>query len=244
MAWAPPMSLLERSAALAKSSSELKGLRDAANEADALRSRADGLTADLARLKAARTRQSLLARHRVAIDVKTGAAYGIAQFARDLEVRIAQAPAAILSPDLNVAPRLTAPLRTLIRDLDAAVAAAWQAYVLDLSPGIPADLLDVLGRIPGLTAGVGAVRDLLRRLEGLANTPPSSDEDVRLAQVVARQLNEAWRALDAAEMPAEVLAFLKETASSRGADLARLTPAVNAWLAGHGLTLSFKVATR
>lgn len=238
------MSLLERSATLAGGAGELRGLRDAANQADAMRSRADGLTADLDRLKAGRGRQALLARHGIPVAFTAGSAPGIGRFARELDARIAQAPAAVLSPDLQVAPRLTTPLRALIGDLDAAVAGTWRAYVLGLSPGIRSDLLDVLGRIPGLKQQVDTVKDHLRRLEGLAVKPPSTDEEVRLAKVVAGQLEEAWRVLDAAEMPVEVLAFLKDAAAPRGADLSRFTPAVGAWLAAHGLTMSFKVATR
>jgi hypothetical protein len=238
------VSLLERSSKLAASASELERLREVSQQAKALQSRADSFDADLTRTRLAVDSYRRLAGRGLAIAASTQSAAGIGHFARDLRAKVEADPSVILSPDLNVAPQLRNPLKTLLDDLERATKEAWGSHVENAMPPIKSDLLDVLSRIPGLKSDVDSVRSLWNRLIGLAEKVPSTDEAITFVDTLVGEINKSWQNLDAASLPAEVVTFLRAAIAPTGAALGLLTPTVLNWLQQHQLQGSFAIKTR
>jgi hypothetical protein len=235
------MTLLQRSSAFVQDTKELSALRKAAHQFQAVDTRANQLTSELAKLRLALGRRRLLISRGLIVFADLSSAGGVAHYLKSFKDAIAADPTATTAADF--APKTITPIGLLSSAVEQACRKAWEDHVGSLAPQI-GDLLQHLIQVSALRGRVERVRKLRDDLLALANSPPIGAADFDRAEQLAADCCAAWQAVDLGSLPAEVTRFLREAGRPQGADLERLDERVKAWLGTHGLLASFGVRTR
>ena len=235
--------MLERSEQLAAEVVEINALGAIAHQAEAIRSRATQFEEALAelRLRAGSARQ--LRDRGMGVEAEVQAAVGVRHSLSQLLDAVTADPAVILGAK-DIQPKMLAPLGRIAASLQEAANQAWGRYVRQRLPAVSGDLLDALSRVPALRPKVEDFRGLRDRALTSAARAPSKAAEFDVMEVLIAQCNEAWRDLDARDIPQDVLVFFREVTAPRGASLLRLTPTVLAWLEEHGLVEAFGIRIR
>lgn len=126
-------------------------------------------------------------------------------------------------------------LESLSQKVSEEIAIAWKKHLAHLAPIPHEDLLDVLSEVPGFSRHVEDIRSTQRTLtEAQAQVPQSSEEIVQGFKT-AKRLSLLWEELTSDEITPEILEFVREAVSSRGARLSSLSDPVKEWLEKHRL---------
>ena len=237
------MTLLERSEQLSAEVVEINALAAIAHQAEAVRSRAMQFESALAELRLSAGSVQQLRDRRIGVEAEVQAAAGVRHFLSQLLDAVNADPAAIVGVK-DVQPRMLGPLGKIASSLQEAANQAWGRYVRQQLPAVSGDLLDALSRVPALRPKAEHFRGLRDRALASAARAPSKAAEFDVIEVLIAQCNEAWRDLDARDIPQDVLVLFREAATPRGASLSRLTPSVLAWLEEHQLAEAFGIRIR
>lgn len=237
------MTLLDRSEQLTAEVVEVTTLSAIAGQAEAIRTRATQFENALTefRLSAESVRQ--LRDRGIGVEGEVQAAAGVRHFLSQLLDAVTADPATILAAK-DIQPKMLVPLGRIATNLQEAANQAWGRYVQQQLPAVSGDLLDALSRVPDLRPKVESFRGLRNRALVSATRAPSKAAEFDVMEVLVAQCNEAWRELDARNIPQDVLVLFREAATPRGASVSKLTPAVLAWLQEHGFVEAFGIRIR
>jgi uncharacterized damage-inducible protein DinB len=148
------------------------------------------------------------------------------------------------APDTALAKSFTQMQEKLVRvlePLEKSQADAWTNYATEKLRTLPEELLSILQKIPAFAPTVNEVRSRAAALAQKSKTPPRSAEEFAAFQRALEEIDAAWRKLGSDNVPPEVVAFLREAVSQRGAPLELLTDSVRAWLVSHKVNPSFRI---
>lgn len=182
------------------------------------------------------------------------------KFAAQVAAKFSANPESIVAPDPMLKKTFWDPLAALPKQLSTAMEGAWVASVQDVTPASQAELLDVLGLLPGFREQVAHIRGLYRELERLGGsqtlraiveaqmTVEGETElvdaiDHLLAQPprLVAEITTALRELTGDGIPDEVLVFLRQATVPPGAHYAQVTPITLTWLNKHDLVGALRV---
>ena len=236
------MNLLERSEKLAAVVVEINALAAIADRAEAIRSRATQFESALDELRLSAGSARHLRDRGVAVECELKAA-GVRHFLSQLLGEVNADPAAILAAK-DIHPKMLAPLAKIASILQEAADQAWRRHVRQQLPEVRGDLLDALTRVPALRSKVERFRVLRERALAGSERTPTTDAEFNAVELLVKHCNQAWRELDSEGIPKEVLIFLREAATPRGASLSKLTPTIVSWLEANNLAEAFGVRIR
>lgn len=137
----------------------------------------------------------------------------------------------------------TPAVRKAAEELDVKASEAWSAYMAPRADFPGEDVLTALAAIPSYATQVQRIREAADDFRRLAKRPPAAaDVASALAEVEAarRKKDDALAAMKGADLPAEVLTFLRKTGQG-GAALSDLTDSVRTWLDTRGLAGAFRI---
>lgn len=232
--------LLERAGGLASRIGQYAKLKAAANEASLFRTRADqiGQAADL--LAQARAALERFRTAGVPVDFHPLNAPELSGRAATLRDIVTETPAALVDPPFNLKYEFTDRLKGLVAAVHGAISDGWRAYIAAHGPGGNDEILNALGELPQMRAGVNRIRGYRQRAAALAESLPA-DPATAVAQLkaLAADHDAAWAELTADAVPQSVILFLRATV--QGASVSALTPEVRTWLETRNLLGSFKI---
>jgi hypothetical protein len=233
--------LLERAAGLAARVERYQKLKVAAKEADLVSTRAAQIREAAMLLTQART---ALSRFSVAgIDFQFAAAgvQELTEKAQKLRAIAAEDPAGLASPPFNVAYDFTNRLRSLAVAANQSIGEGWSKFVAENTPSGSDDILETLGKLPQMRAGVTRIRQCRQKLITLAAAVPADPASaIEQLRGLSAEHGSAWAELTADSIPPSVLQFLRACAAD-GALVTALTDEVRVWLESRGLIGSFRV---
>jgi hypothetical protein len=162
---------------------------------------------------------------------------------RELRDRCAKEPDAVLDPVPGQDARniFLNPLKQLPQKWKASLQARWTEWAQAKVPKIGADVLAVLGAVPGMASKITKVRMDLESADRLSANLPMTPAEVAQFDRAVDQARAAWQELTGDGVPKEVLEFLRVAAQGPGAKLEQMTPLVEAWLRSHGLLASLRI---
>lgn len=233
--------LLERAAGLAESISRYQKLKIAANEAELFRTRAAQVGEAAALLTQARAALSRFSKAGVAIDYFPANVEELSEKATKLRAIAAEDPAGLANPPFNVTHEFTNRLRGLAVAADTAIREGWQRFVAENGPGGSDEVLEALGKLSQMRAGVTRIRQCRQKIAVLATTVPADPvRAVEQLRELATEHRAAWTELTADSVPPAVILFLRASAGE-GAPLTALTGDVRDWLETRELLASFRI---
>lgn len=233
--------LLERAAGLAEKIERYQRLKAAADEAQVVSTRASQVQEAAA----------LLAQARAALDRFSKAGIGIQYFpanteeltekATKLRTIVDRDPAGLANPPFNVLHEFTTRLKGLASAADRSIAEGWSRYVVENAPRGADGILDALGQLPQMRAGVARIRQCRQKVAALAAKVPADPAGaVEQVQSLAAEHRSAWAELAADSVPPSVLQFLRACAAE-GAPITSLTEEVRTWLEAREVLGSFRI---
>ena len=119
-------------------------------------------------------------------------------------------------------------LGRLVRSIERALDEAWRLHVTSLIPPGLDQQLDLLGGTGVLSEQIARMRELGANIEAEQLRIPSGAEGFERVESAARELRELWQ--DLRGIPEDVRAFLAAASTGHGAPLGDLTPTVRTWL--------------
>jgi hypothetical protein len=167
-----------------------------------------------------------------------GMAEAIGRLVAEFQTAYAAAPDTALSKPFT---QMQEKLLRLLEPLEKSQAEVWTSYATEKLRTLPEELLSILQKIPAFAPTVLEVRNRATALAQKSRTPPRSAEEFAAFQRALEEIDAAWRRLGSDNVPPEVVAFLREAVSQRGASLELLTDSVRAWLVSHKVNPSFRI---
>lgn len=233
--------LLERAAGLADKIGRYQKLKAAASEAELFRTRATQFGEAALLLAGARATLRRFADAGVSIDFSPSNAADLVEKSVKLRAIAADDPTGLATPPFNVAHEFTNRLKGLAVAANAAIVSGWQRYVSENAPAGSDEILEALGRLPQMRAGVARIRQCRQRVAALAATLPADPaQAVEQLRDLTREHRVAWTELTADSLPAGVVTFLR-TCAGDGAPIVALTDEVRNWLVARDLLGSFRI---
>jgi hypothetical protein len=239
------MSLFERSERLGRDIESLRSATTLASQVEAIRGRADSFEQAASKLRAATQRAEALRARGVSVTIDLSSASGIRHYIEAWRADVSKDQSAVIgAAGQTVKPRMIDPVVKIADDLQTAAAAAWRAHAKEKLPRINNETLNLLEGLPGQKVAVKSFRELHRRVLDLADVLPATAGEFERFDTLAEQCANAWRNLDASDLPDAVRRFLREAGSAAGATLKALTPEVLTWLDQHGFAETFRIRAR
>lgn len=233
--------LLERASRLAEKIGHYQKLKAAADVADLVRTRADQVGQAAALVAQAREALSRFFAAGISIEYFPANADELSEKARTLRAIAAEAPAGLADPPFNVTHEFTHRLRGLATGADGAMREGWRRFIVENSPGGSDDVLDALGKLPQLRAGVTQIRQCRQKIAAIAATPPADPaRAVDQLRDLAAEHRAAWTELTSDNLPTAVIMFLRACAGD-GAPVTALTAEVRDWLETRNLLASLRI---
>lgn len=128
-----------------------------------------------------------------------------------------------------------------VADLESQSTQLWQRYTSHHAPQTSVEIVEALANDPASRVAVLRIRRLSDQLTGLRSRPVPSTGDIDDFDRAARELREAWAALDVEGIDPEVISFLRAANSDEGAAIGSLTPVVIRWLEERGAVSQYVV---
>lgn len=235
--------LLERAKVLVRRTDEYRTKRALANEAERFATRARQLGAPTAKLAMLRAlvREFLVAG--VAVELPTESTEAIVFRAAELLKAFNADQKALLTSDEAFTRQFVPALDKLAQEYRNRLVVAWQARVDGSFSPLPESVLQAIATIPSYRGQVDAIRT--KHLEVLrlrAELPVPNQVCATLERITAAVVakDDAWRHLSGSGIPDEVIDFLRQAGTS-GFSLAKLTPAIQAWLGERDLLGTFRI---
>ena len=235
--------LLERAKGLVRRTEEYRTKRALGNEAERIATRAKQLATPTAKLIILRALAHELLAAGVAIELPKKSTEAIAFRAGELLNAFNADHKALLTSDETFTRQFVPALDKVAQDHRIRLVAAWEAWVDGTFSPLPEPVLQAVATIPSYRAQVDAIRaghaEVLRVRGEL---PASGHVSATLERVKATAAanDDAWRHLSGNGIPDEVIDFLRQAGTS-GFSLAKLTPAIQAWLGERGLLGTFHI---
>jgi hypothetical protein len=233
--------LLERATGLAARIERYTKLKDAAKEADLVSSRAKQIGDAEVLLTQARIALARFSEAGINIQFTAVGVQELTEKATTLRAIAAENPADLARPPFNVAHEFINRLNGLSSAANKSIAEGWKMFVAENAPSGSDDVLDALGRLPQMQAGVTRIRQCRQKAAALAaSVPVDPSNAVAQLRALSAEHGSAWAELTADSVPESVLQFLKACAAD-GAPITTLTNEVRVWLESRGLLGSFRV---
>jgi hypothetical protein len=233
--------LLERATGLAARIERYTKLKDAAKEADLVSSRAKQIGDVEVLLTQARIALARFSGAGINIQFTAVGTQELTEKATTLRAIAAKNPADLAHPPFNVAHEFINRLNGLALAANKSIDEGWKRFVAENSPSGSDDVLEALGRLPQMRAGVARIRQCRQKVASLAASVPADPVSaVEQLRGLAEEHGYAWAELTADSVPQSVLQFLKACAVD-GAPITTLTDEVRVWLESTGLLDSFRI---
>jgi len=233
--------LLERAAGLAERILRYQKRKVAAKEADRVSTRAAQIGEAAALLTQARTTLGRFSKAGIKIQFAPVGVQELTEKAQRLRATAAEDPAGLASPPFNIAHEFTNRLKGLAVAANQSIEEGWSRFVAENTPSGSDDVLEALGKLPQMRAGVTRIRQCRQKVTALAATVPTDPKSaIALMRVLSAEHGSAWEELPADSLPPSVLQFLRACAAD-GAPVTSLTDEVRVWLESRGLLGSFRV---
>jgi hypothetical protein len=233
--------LLERATRLAEKIGRYQKLKAAADVAVLVSTRADQVGQAAALVAQAREALSLFLAAGITVEFFPANADELSEKAKTLRAIAADAPAGLADPPFNVAHEFTHRLRGLATGADGAMREGWRRFIVENSPSGSDDVLDALGKLPQLRAGVTHIRQCRQKIATLAATLPADPaRAVNQLRELAAEHRVAWTELTSDKLPGAVIMFLRACAGD-GAPVTALTAEVRDWLETRDLLASLRI---
>lgn len=180
----------------------------------------------------------------IAVNFQAANATALAEKASQLRAQLAEDPTVIHDPPFDLKHEFVDRLLAIAEAGRVTAAERWSSYIRERANLGSEETLKVLAALPQLKECVGRIRKNRSELILLSKTLPNDPKAV-LAQVkgLVDEAQAEWSKLQANDIPQEVIAFIRQSASE-GAPLATLKPSIVSWLNERGLTDSFRVRLR
>ncbi|TNC74346.1 hypothetical protein [Rubellimicrobium roseum] len=233
--------LLERASALAAKISRHQSLKKAAAEADMLRTRAGQVRQAAAALAEQRSALRRLEAAGVAVSFRPTHPAPLVERAQGLKAVVKENPAGLADPSFNLKYEFTDRLKGIADAARQTAEKAWRAHVLAQATVASDEVLQTLGRLPPLRAGVTRILNCRNRTTALSQALPTDPNAANreLAQLVSDQ-RAAWNELTADDIPPAVIGFLR-SCGNEGASLSAFSGEVRTWLEGRNLLGAFRI---
>ncbi len=233
--------LLERASGLAERIKQYQRLKAAAQEAALVSTRSVQVGEAAAFLTQVRTTLDRFSKAGINVQFAPAGVQDLNEKSRRLRTIAAENPAGLADPPFNVAHEFTNRLRGLAVAANKSIEESWSRFVVENTPSGSDDVLDALGKLPQMRAGVTRIRQCRQKITALAvavpGDPASAIEQLR---ELSAEHSSAWAELTADSVPPSVLQFLRACAAD-GAPVTTLTDEVRVWLESRGLIGSFRV---
>ncbi len=233
--------LLERTAGLAERIERYQKLKIGANEAQLVNTRATQVEEAAVLLAQARAALGRFSKAGISIQFFPANVEELTEKATQLRAIAVENPAGLANPPFNVAHEFTNRLRGLAIAANTAIEEGWRRYVSENVPSGSEEVLEALGKLPQMRAGVARIRLCRQKLVSLAATVPVDPESaIEQLRVLTTEHASAWADMTANSVPTSVLQFLRACAAD-GAPVASLTKEVKDWLEARELLGSFRI---
>jgi hypothetical protein len=161
--------------------------------------------------------------------------------ATKLRTIAAEDPAGLADPPFNVAHEFTNRLKGLATGANRSIEEGWRRFVAESAPSSSDEVLEALGKLPQMRAGVSRIRQCRQKVAALAATVPAEPAGaIEQLRGLAAEHGSAWAELTADTVPPSVLQFLRACAAD-GAPVTALTDEVRHWLEARELLDSFRI---
>lgn len=233
--------LLERASGLAERIKQYQRLRAAAQEADLVSTRSVQVGEAAAFLTQARITLDRFSKAGINVPFAPAGVQDLNEKAMKLRTIAAENPAGLADPPFNVAHEFTNRLRGLAVAANKSIEESWSRFIAENTPSGSDDVLETLGKLPQMRAGVTRIRQCRLKIAALSTAVPG-DPASAIGQLreLSAEHGSAWAELTADSVPPSVLQFLRACASE-GAPVTTLTDEVRVWLESRGLLGSFRI---
>ncbi len=233
--------LLERAAGLAERIERYQKLKGAAKEAELVNTRAGQIGEAAALLSQARATLDKFSKAGIKFQYVPAAVQELTEKATRLRAIAAENPAGLADPPFNVAHEFTNRLRGLAVAANRSIEEGWRRFVAENTPSGSDEVLEALGKLPQMRAGVTRIRYCRQKVANLAATVPADPASaIEQMRALSAEHGSAWAELTADSVPPSVLQFLRACAAD-GAPVTALTDEVRVWLESRGLLGSFRI---
>lgn len=217
----------------------LQTVKAQVDDADAFRTRAEQLTAILARFTPLIEGANALRAENVAGGEMADRVAGArAQLASIRQLYVAE-PAGFATSQVEFA-AFKRTIEQYASELEQRLRTAWSNYATARTPSMSAEILSILAKVPAFASSIADVRHGVQTLHRLALAMPSAAVITEFRRELAR-VSEALGKLTGKELPEEVREFLVAAAGYEGAALAMYTRAVQAWIEDNRVESSFQI---
>jgi hypothetical protein len=233
--------LLERAAGLAEKIERYQKLKAAANEAQLVSTRASQVQEAAALMAQARAALDRFSKAGISIQYFPANAEELTEKATTLRTIADQDPAGLANPPFNVTHEFTNRLKSLAIAANRSIEEGWRRFVAENGPSSSDEVLEALGKLPQMHAGVARIRQCRQKVVALASAVPADPAGaVEQLRSLAAEHGSAWAELAADSVPPSVLRFLRACAAE-GAPVTTLTEEVRSWLEAREVLGSFRI---
>ena len=233
--------LLERADGLSEKIRIYKKLKAAAAEASLFGARAEQIADTATQVRKARTSLDQFSKARIQPQFYAKDAYQLCDRAKTLRDIVANDPTALKNPPFHIKHDFTDRLKGIVDAASKAIEDAWRQFTDEKAPGGSDDVLEALGKLPEMRAGVIRIQGCRQRIAALGAAVPSNPTNaVEQLEKLLDEHSAAWAELTADGIPESVLLFLQTCASS-GAQIKDLSAEVLKWLETRQLLGSFRI---
>jgi len=233
--------LLDRAAGLAERIEQYQKLKIAANEAQLVGTRAAQVKEVAAFLAQAKAALDLFSKAGINIQYFPANVEELTEKAKKLRTIAAEDPAGLANPPFNVAHEFTNRLKSLAIAANSSIEEGWRRFVSENAPSGSEEVLEALGKLPQMRAGVARIRLCRQKIASLAASAPANPEGaIEQLRVLTAEHGSAWAEMTADSVPTKVLQFLQACAAD-GAPVTLFTKEVRDWLEARELISSFRI---
>ncbi len=234
----------ERANALRIEVERLPSLRQAANDSQAVTTRAEQLEKLASELRVQAGQLQLFRSRGLDPQVLPEQPSALLRMTRSYRARFEEDRASIADDpeDSTFKWRYRDDLGRLTRSIERALDEAWRRHVASLIPPGLHQQLDLLGGAGVLSEQIARMRELGDSIEAEQPRIPSDAEGFERVEGAARELRKLWQ--DLRGIPEDVRAFLAAASTGHGAPLDALTPTVRTWLEDSELIDSLRLVMK
>ena len=233
--------LLKRAEQVTAKIATFQKLQSTADEAGMFATRAGQFSTVAQRIVDLRATLGALGTAGIPVEFAPADSAGLAEKARLLKRLVQEDPSKINGAPFDLKYAFTDRLIEVAKAGERAAQAAWSAYVSKRAAFGSNDVLSALAVVPQFRVSVGRIRQIRASVVDLGTALPANPSAAvaKIGTLVAEH-DQAWAALDAADIPPSVVAFIR-AAANQGATLASLTSEVRGWLENRNLLAAFRI---
>jgi hypothetical protein len=236
--------LLDRARDISSKISAFQKLKLAADKAGNFATRAHQFTDLSQRIKRTKTSLEMLRKAGVPVAFKPHDGTGLEQRALILRDAIKLDPSSINEPPFDLKYEFIDRLAEITKAGERAALLAWSSYVEARASFGSDDVLGALAAVPQFRASVLRIRAIRANVASFGSSlPVNPAETVSKINALVEEHEKAWVALEAADIPSSVVAFIR-AAANQDAMLSAFTEEVRLWLDSKNLLNAFRIRLR